>query len=104
VADFAVLDVPTGFGNLEPSHVANGFARSRQPILDCFLKSVWRRANYFNLFVNVFRHALIISRGAMEHNKNPPMILSGVCLAPRARLSLVSLGNAQGIELHSARR
>ena len=71
MADFAVLDVPTAFGDLEPSHVPNGFARSRQRILDCSLKSAWRRADYFNLLVNVFSHARIVCRRNSEHNKNP---------------------------------
>jgi hypothetical protein len=35
------------------------------------LKPVPRRTNYFDLFVNVIRHAAIISRFVMEHNKKP---------------------------------
>src|SRR6516164_8579561 len=78
MADFAVLNIPTAVGHLEPSHVANGFARSRQCVLDGFLKSSWRRANYFNLLVNVFCHARIVCRRYYEHNKNAQRLAGSV--------------------------
>jgi hypothetical protein len=56
VPDFVLLNVPASFGHLEPSHIANGFPRAVQRILDRFFKPVGRRADYFNFFVNVFSH------------------------------------------------
>ena len=57
VSDFAVLNIPAGFGDLEPPHIANGFPRAVQRILDRPFKPVGRRADYLNFFVNVFSHA-----------------------------------------------
>jgi len=71
VLDFALVDVTAGLGHLEPAHVPNRLARTRQGITDCFLHTVWRRANNLNFLVNVFSHARIISRFAMEHNEKP---------------------------------
>lgn len=59
--DFAVPDVSTGLGYLKPAHVADRLFSACQRIFYRFLKSVGRRTNYLNLFVNVIRHELIIS-------------------------------------------
>jgi hypothetical protein len=71
IAYLSVLDPSAGLGHLKPSHVADRLFGARQCILYRLLKPVRRRTNYFDLFVNVIRHALIISRFAMEHNKKP---------------------------------
>jgi len=70
-ADFALLDGSAGLGHLKPSHVADCLFGARQRILYRLLKAVRRRTNYFNLFVNVIRHALIISCLMMKDNKKP---------------------------------
>jgi hypothetical protein len=61
MTDFAVLNVTTGLGYLKPAHVADGFLSACQRILYCILKSLRRGANDLNLFVNMIRHARIIS-------------------------------------------
>ena len=69
--DFALVDVTAGLGHLEPAHVPNRLARTRQGITDCFLHTVWRRANNLNFLVNVFSHARIVCRSNGENNQNP---------------------------------
>jgi hypothetical protein len=70
VFDFAVLEIPAGFGHLKPPHIANRFARARQGIVDRRLDSVWRGANDLNFLVNVFSHARIVCRAGDENNEN----------------------------------
>src|SRR5882724_12536545 len=71
IAYLSVLDPSTGLRHLKPAHVADRLFGARQCIMYRLLKPVRRRTNYFDLFVNVIRHALIISQFAMEHNKKP---------------------------------
>src|SRR5205814_5509269 len=70
-ADFTLVDVSAGLAHLEPPHVANRLLGARQCILYSLFESVRRRTNYFNLFVNVIGHTLIISRGNNRTNKKP---------------------------------
>jgi hypothetical protein len=70
MGDFPIIDVAAGFIHLEPSHVANGFPRTAQGILDRPLKSIRRRAHYLNFFVNMFSHARIISCSDFKTTKN----------------------------------
>ena len=70
MGDFPIIDVATGFTHLEPSHVANGFFRTAQRILDGFFESVRRGTDYLNFFVNMFSHARIISRQRFKTTKN----------------------------------
>src|SRR5690349_16423592 len=41
MVDLAVLDLTTGFGNLEPAHIANCFLGTGQGIFDRFFESLW---------------------------------------------------------------
>ena len=68
--DFPLIDVATSFTHFEPSHVANGFFRTAQRILDGFLESTRRGTDYLNFFVNMFSHARIISCRHFKTTKN----------------------------------
>jgi hypothetical protein len=70
MGDFPIIDVATGFIHLEPSHVANGFPRTAQGVLDRSFESIRRGAYYLNFFVNVFSHARIISCRDFKTTKN----------------------------------
>jgi hypothetical protein len=79
--DFAVFDVSARFGYLKPPHVANGFLSACQRIRYCVLKSVRRGANDLNLFVNMIRHALIISRRHDPTQQKPELQSGGDVLS-----------------------
>jgi len=68
---FAVVDIATCLGHLEPPHVADRLARARQGIVDSLLHSVRRGANDLNFLVNVFSHTPIVCRSTAQNNKNP---------------------------------
>jgi hypothetical protein len=85
MTDFAVFDISARLGDLKPPHVADGFLGTRQRIRYRVLKSVRRGANDLNLFVNMIRHALIISRRHDPIQQKPERQHAGEVLSAAGR-------------------
>src|SRR5437667_418190 len=61
MGDVAVLEIAARFAHFKPAHVADGFSRTVECIFNRLFNSIRRRANKFNLFVNVICHARSVS-------------------------------------------
>src|SRR5206468_6145348 len=83
VTDFSLLlDASSGLGYLKPSHVADCLLGACQCISYRLLEPFRRRTNYFNLFVNVIRHTVIMFSAASPPQQN---VVADASSAPGAR-------------------